>query len=119
MSKVDGPLYGTEATGSIARQITFSNQWGWAITRGYSAPHDRPTPLRTYQRGRFWNAVSAWNALDTDQKALWTARKYGTLTGYNLFIHAWLTGWTAEDFPLQELFYGTFKFGEGYYGLGA
>lgn len=119
MSKVDSPLYGTEATGSIASLITFSNQWGWPIARGYLTPHDIPTPLRIYQRGRFYDAVSAWNALDAAQKALWNARKYGTLTAYNLFIAAWLTGLTLADFPLQDLRYGSFKFGEGFYALGA
>ncbi len=116
MSKVDSPLYGTDASGSIAGTIAFSNQWGWTIARGHAQPADVKTPLRLYQRGRFLQASQLWQSLAPFEQAAWRARTSGMLTGYNLFIQAYFFGIPVEELPLTAALYGQVIFAELLYG---
>lgn len=119
MPKIHQPLYGTEATGSIASAITFANQWGWAIARGYRFNQDRPTPLKTYHRGHFTAALLAWNQLTTAQKQEWQTKASPPLTALNAFVRAFILGTPPEAVPQVRAIYGLTIFGTMKYAEGA
>ena len=115
MAKVEGPLYGEEATGSIHRLVNFTSQWGWHVVRKHLERKDRITVKRQRQRERFFAAKSAWNMLSNEEKMSWNARAPGTMNGYNAFIQAYMYGKTVEDYPLQQALYGGVVYGEAVY----
>jgi hypothetical protein len=104
MSKVDQPLFGSDASGSIAKTVTFSNQYGWAIARAFLTRTDTPTPLQIYQRGRFYEALLKWKTLTEAQKAKYTQAAPEGWTGFNLYIH-------LHFFPSPPAFYGVAHYG--------
>jgi hypothetical protein len=116
MSKVESPLYGTEATGPLFGLIGFSNQWGTAIVRSLPPPGAPPSAIQAYRRSQFKEAVSVWRTLPTSEKISWSARKTDTLTGYNVFIKAYLSALTQDEIPIFRALYGTFKANKTLYG---
>lgn len=87
MSKVDGPLWSDEATGSFASLITFSNQWGWAIVRGPLLRIKPPSSLQLSIRARLKTLILTWYQMSLYDKQLYKDKAPAGWTGFDLFIH--------------------------------
>jgi hypothetical protein len=98
MSKVNKPLLGIGATGSIGDQITYQKTPGGHKAYIYTQPGARtptpPTPSQLTQRGIVGAAIIDWQAMTPTEKAIWNARATAERyhgTGYHLFLHETLT----------------------------
>jgi len=88
---LDRPLFGEEATGTLARVLAYrrTKNWGQAARLpGSSCP---PSPNQSLQRKRYATAVSAWHALSDTLREFYTLHKPLNLSGYNLFLRLYLT----------------------------
>jgi hypothetical protein len=99
MPKVDNPLFGEDATGSVAKMINFTNQWGWAIVRGHRRPGDRETPARLDQRAAFRAHLDEWRSLSDQDKTQWRSLTPEGLTVINFYLKSVFDGLTLADFP--------------------
>jgi hypothetical protein len=116
MPILDSPLFGEEATGSINSGVTYTNQWTWPVARAKRRfVFQRTTPQNAI-RLLFGQAVAAWRSLAPADQQPWRNRAPAPLTGYNQFIHCYLTGTTMADLPLVKAYYGSTILGELEYG---
>jgi hypothetical protein len=106
MPKVDQPLFGESASGSIKKTLTFSNQWGWAIARSHRSGTYETTPDRDSQLNKFRAALQAWRGLADPERDNWRSVTVRPMSVINLFIYAWFRGMTWQDFITQPT-YGT------------
>ena len=101
MAKLDRPLYGDTATGTLARALSFRSTanppdppGSPAIFMGTVAKIPfmscRPSPNQTGRRNLYAAAVAAWNALNTSERAPYILNKPVNLTGYNFFLRLFL-----------------------------
>ena len=90
MAKVDYPLFGTEASGSIHHLVNFSNQWEWAIVRGHISKKDSPSPAQLAHRALYRTALSTWVALSSYEKNEHTSQAPEGWSGLNYFIHLFI-----------------------------
>lgn len=100
MAKLDRPLFGENATGTLARALSFRKTvnppdepgdpaiwWGTVAKIPFiSCP---PSPGQTEQRKRYAAAVAAWRALSGDARGYYNTNKPANLTGLNFFIRLW------------------------------
>ena len=109
MAKLDRPLYGSEATGTLARVLSFRRTQNWNTVAKIPYMSCRPSADQTIQRNRYSAAVSAWHALSDEDRATWNTNKPATLSGFNFFIQLYLL-------PSLALF-GYCSFGSAWYQL--
>jgi hypothetical protein len=106
MAKLDRPLYGDEATGTLARALAF---------RQISNPPDEPGATPIYfgsvakiptlssppsvgqyaQRLLFASAIAAWHALTYEAKAYYKSLAPNCLSGFNFFLRLFLLPYSA------------------------
>lgn len=116
MPLLSQPLYGSQASGSIDKMLTYTNQWGWAVLRSFRTTPTTKTAAQQARRDLFSAAVAAWRLVPPPTKLLWAASATPPWTGYNLFIYATLTGKTLADFPPTHSYYGVTPLGQLEYG---
>ena len=121
MAKLDRPLYGTEATGALARSLSFRRTLNPPdlpgappVSLGTVAKIPvmscRPSLAQTMQRCRYADAVSAWLALTNEARSSWNTNKPSNLTGFNFFIRLFLSPSLA--------YFGYCIFGSAWFQLG-
>jgi len=116
MPLLDTPLFGDEASATISKNLTYSNQWGWSIARGFRSPVYQRTELQDDTRSLFAAAIAAWRSLPEPEKNRWRSRAPAPLTGYNQFIRAFMTGLTIDHFPPVRSYYSVIPLGQIEYG---
>ena len=97
MAKLDRPLYGENATGTLFRVLSYRRtenpedlpgeipvSLGTVVKIPFMSC--RPSPDQVIQRNRYAAAVAAWNALSDVVKLSWAFYKPTNLTGFNFFI---------------------------------
>jgi hypothetical protein len=101
MAKLDRPLYGDEATGTLARALSFRRTVNPPDLPGETVVYMGtvakipviscpPSPAQALQRGRYAAAVAAWLALSDVDRAAWNTSKPADLSGFNFFIRLYL-----------------------------
>lgn len=120
MALLDRPVFGTSATGTLARVLSFRKTVNppdlpgeTAVSLGtvakipfMSCP---PSPAQILQRARYAAAVAAWRALSDEARAYWSLNKPAHLTGFNFFIQL--------HFSPNLLFFGYCVFGSAWFQL--
>lgn len=101
MAKLDRPLFGDWATGTLARVLSFRHvanpeepPGDPVIYLGEVAAlprsHCPPAPAQIAQRLLYASAVAAWRALSDEERAAWNTAKPTNLCGFNFFIKLFL-----------------------------
>lgn len=101
MAKLDRPLYGTNATGTLFRVLSFRRTENpedlpgeIPVSMGTVAKIPvmscRPSPAQVMQRARYAAAVAAWHALNPTERAFYSDNKPANLTGWNFFLRLYL-----------------------------
>lgn len=86
MAKLDGPLYGEEATGRVAGVLYYRR------TQPYPEIYSRPrargpaTPNQIAARERYREAVQAWGSLSQSARDQYNDCCLNQNTGFNLFL---------------------------------
>ena len=94
MAKVSGPLMSFDASGSIGKLINYTSTTGGKTVRGWAKPTGTPNAVQVSRRNRYREGAAAWQVLTPEGQAAYnTTAAPQKLTGYNLFIRAWLTPW--------------------------
>ena len=91
MANLDRPLYGSEATGTLARALSFRRTLNWGTVAKIPFMSCRPSPAQVVQRARYADAVAAWLALSAGERLTWNTNKPDNLTGFNFFIRLYLS----------------------------
>lgn len=97
MAKLRGPGHSDSARGAFNNSMIFRMTKRGAVLTGYHKPgsaHDVVASEAQLARREMYRAgLDYWALLSTVEKAVWTAlAKSKALTGFNLFISAWLFG---------------------------
>lgn len=93
MAKAKGPLFSVSASGKIKHRLTYSHKKVGNIVRLQRKNKDAQTDDQLLERGKFQDAVAAWNGLSSEQKAAWNLLAGGTSrSGYNLFLKYQISG---------------------------
>lgn len=101
MAKLDRPLYGEYATGTLSRALAYRHTenppddpgdpvvtWGTVTKIPFmSCP---PSAAQTLHRSRYASALTAWRALDPTGRAFYNDNKPARLTGLNYFLRLYL-----------------------------
>ena len=101
MAKLDRPLYGEYATGTLARALAFRNTFNppdppgqpvvtWGAVSKIPIMSCRPSLSQIAQRLLYTSAVAGWNALSDDERSYWNTTKPSNLTGFNFWIQLFL-----------------------------
>lgn len=100
------------ASGTIAKNITFSVRSTGQQVRFQKKQKDKITVARTEQRTLFNSAITAWNLLTPTEKLNWNRQAKGqNLTGYNLFISIYI-----GEAIVADSYFGVAIYGESIYG---
>lgn len=87
MAKITGPLYSKTASGTIAKNITFSLRGSGQQCRLQKKQLDRITSGRTEQREKYKATYQSWLGLTISEKENWNQKaRNQNMTGYNLYI---------------------------------
>ena len=86
MAKLDYPLYGDTATGTLGRALAYRRTQTFNTVAKIPIVSCPPSPEQTAHRAQYQAASIAWNGLTTEEKAQWNINKPTRLTGYNFFI---------------------------------
>lgn len=103
MARVRGPLMSMEASGNFAGQFQFRhNRYGGHVYKPPvpSTQNQRPaTKAQALVRARYAAGRLEWNGLEENVRSSWaaTARaRKNDVTGFNLFMAAWMTATPPE-----------------------
>ena len=107
MARVRGPLMSLDATGQFGGAICFRHHEGGVHVLPVVAPGSRtkgwkPSAAQVAQRGRYREANAAWRALGAGERGEWNDLARGTggnVSGWNLFLKAWLANPVAVISP--------------------
>lgn len=110
MAKVDGPLFGVEATGELAGTLAFKLGKTYCRLEKKRAPSRSRTSGQAGQRDAFDLARSAWLGLSPEERAAWRAGAPLGWTGFNSYLHQTLSDMTAY---LGGLIFGESILSEG------
>jgi len=115
MAKVTGPLFGTEASGTIGKAITYGKNRAGAWVRSWFEKAYTLTPLQAEVRNLFKAALTFWKRVSLEERFLWDLAlenyweysknliAYTSRTARCLFLHQMLpTGvfeWEGSPFP--------------------
>jgi hypothetical protein len=109
MALLDRPLYGSEATGTLARVLAFRRTVNWPTVAKLPGSSCAASPAQAVQLGLYADAVAAWRALSDAARYYYNANKPDNLTGFNFFLKLRL---------LPELMYfGYCSYGTAWYEL--
>ena len=87
MAKVSLPLLSRDATGALAKTITFQKSGSRLTAKRWSAPTGQVSVAQTARRNLYQAAVDAWNLLSPEQRLVWEAIAAPlNITGYNAFL---------------------------------
>ena len=88
MAKTEGQLFSLKAYGSIGNVLTYQGRKGFRHTHKKALPTNPKTSAQIADRLLFANAVAGWQALTTEQKAVYNAqsKQYGNIPGFNIYI---------------------------------
>ena len=120
MALLDRPIFGTSATGTLARALSFRKTVNppdlpgeTVVSMGtvakipfMSCP---PSPAQILQRARYAAAVAAWRALSGDARGYYNANKPANLSGFNFFLRFYF-------FP-SLVFFGYCVYGSAIFSL--
>lgn len=91
MAKVKGPGLSMNATGSVAKTITYQRRDSQKILRKWCKPRDRKTSGQVNIRRWLSKGVEIWRGLLELQRQLWRDYRDGKeRQGYYAFLHAWM-----------------------------
>jgi len=94
VSRVTGPLFSLDASGTIANAMTFSKWKGKNYVRLRVIPANPQTASQTSQRDTLAAGVSAWKnntSLTAGSKSSWDASASGTgMSGFNRFTSVFI-----------------------------
>ena len=121
MAKLDRPLYGEYATGTLGRALAFRHTENPPDDPGQPAVYlgtvakipvnsCGPSPSQIAHRSSFAAAVQAWHSLTAGARAQWRALKPPQLTGWNFFLRLFLSPDLAD--------FGYCVFGAAWFPLG-
>jgi hypothetical protein len=121
MAKLDRPLFGEYATGTLGRALAYrrtanpSDEPGipaiyWGTVAKIPIMSCGPSPGQVSHRSLFAAAVASWHALTDDERSSWRANKPADLTGWNFFLQLFLTPELA--------YFGYCAFGLSWFQLG-
>jgi len=114
MPKLTGPLLSLRASGSVAKNLTYSERKTGSLARWQKKQKDVLTSERVEWRARFLQAVAAWHALTENEKEVYNEEAERlTMTGYNLFLKKYLSAPPIVFFPA---YYGVAIYGVSIYG---
>ena len=120
MAKLDRPLYGEYATGTLARALSYRRtenppdkpgdpivSWGTVAKIPFmSCP---PSPSQILHRALYSDALDAWRALDPTVKAFYNNNKPARLSGLNFFLRLY--------FKPDLIYFGYCIFGSAWFQL--
>lgn len=89
MAKIKGPLYSTDAQGTVGKTLSFSKFKGIPRAFKKSHPANPQTPAQQLQRSYLAEAILAWRDLDQASKQYWQQQvesKRLKMSGYNYFL---------------------------------
>lgn len=116
MARVSGPLMSLDASGKFADTMVASIWKGRNYMRKYVIPANPNTAAQSTHRGKFKDAVAAWQSLpatdedignDTLQTSVegWNTAASDCsppIAGFNYFVHAWLDQCDDSDFVAAD-----------------
>lgn len=88
--KLDRPLFGEEATGTLARVLAFRRTANWGQAARLPGSKCPPSPGQAFQRRRYAAAIAAWHALSDSLREFYMLYKPANLSGFNFFIRLYL-----------------------------
>ena len=113
MPEVTGPLLSAKAHGSLGKTVTYQSKRNQSRVIRTPTHIDASTQAQLDHRAFFLEAIAAWNALTTEEKAVYNLRATRlNMTGYNLFIKEY------ESIPPVLVLYEYYNTGDDdYYGV--
>lgn len=113
MPIVTGPLFSISAKGIIGKAIGYVTSNGKNICRKAPEKIRAISKLQKEQRGKYSEAINAWNDLSEEQKVYWNEQVKGMqMTGMNLYMSSYLMGKIKKSMPAN---YGVGRYGIDYY----
>jgi len=108
MAIVEKPLFSDEALGKLKSSVTFfkrvantlytdPNPGEWYFFIPMLSSPQNPSFVSEAQKTKFQNAVIAWRAFSTEEKAYWNEIATICQTGFNAFLSYFLTEEELED----------------------
>jgi len=111
MSKARGPLFSTDARGSIGNALTFSNWKGIPRVKKFFKPRNPQTELQQQNRSNITFGINSWRTLSVFSKSIWEyvlEKKGLRMSGYNFFLSEYNQnmnkGITPSKYPQLNLF---------------
>lgn len=87
MARVTGPLFSINASGTVARRLTFRNTAAGFVVSTPPIPTGRPTTAQVDCRLSMKDAATAWAGLSANDRAIWsTPDAPTTRTGFMSFF---------------------------------
>lgn len=109
MAKLDSPLYGDTATGTLARVLAYRRRLPIPSVAQLPNRKSPPSSTQAAWRANYRNAVHAWNNLTAVEKDVYTSSKPANLTAFNFFMR-------LNIFP-GITYFGFAIFGSNYFQL--
>jgi len=109
MALLDRPLYGEEATGTLARVLAYRRTKNWGTVAKLPGSSCPPSPEQTSQRNNYTAAITAWHALGPTIQNQYKSNSPRNLSGYNFFLRLFLSPTLA--------YFGYCIFGMAYFQL--
>jgi hypothetical protein len=103
MAKVDGPLYGVEATGEIGGALAFKRDAVYCRIEKKRAPALSRSDPQAARRDLFLSTRTTWLNLTDEQRATWREGAPAGWTGYNYYLFVYLR---AAGETLGDLIFG-------------
>jgi len=102
MALLDRPLFGENATGTLARALAFRRTINpedlpgetvisWGTVTKIPVMSCRPSSNQTLQHSRYAAAVSSWLSLSQGERDFYIDNKPANLSGFNLFVRLYLS----------------------------
>lgn len=100
MANVRGPLMSTQATGTVARILTFKKGVRGYVARKYAKPSGWPSDKQKAIRLQTRNLMKKWKTLSTSDKASWLLRaieeNVEPINSYLKFNFEWIAQGNTE-----------------------
>lgn len=97
MAKVTGPLMSLEASGTVAKTITFSRWKGRPYVRQTVRPANPRSPGQQRTRAMLKYLSQAWQAVAALAKTSWSlAAEANKVSNFNAFVRANMMDWSSD-----------------------
>jgi len=104
MVKLTGPALSTEAAGSLADQVTFSNWKGRAYLKFKSTPAQPNTPAQIAIRAAVAFTSTIWKHLPSDDTDTWRdLAAASNISPFNAMQAVNIARWRDENWPCTQL----------------